>query len=544
MEAFGKMLIHSIWAGILLFVLMKLVLHSISQQRSQLRYMISVFTLLLYTGSALAIFLILYQQPDGQSGAFAQSGYSGWIKDVSGTRGPVLRDSIWTMCCYLYAAGMFFMILRIGLAALHLSKVKASGTSVSEQWNTHFSQLLTSLRIRQKVRLLESVRITIPGVIGWIRPVVVVPAGMLTQLPANQVETILLHELFHLKRYDFLVNAIQTVLEGLFFYNPAVWLISRTIQAEREHCCDDLVVGHCETPLLYAKALYQISSTDPSVNRLVPAAGGPNGSDLSRRVLRILNRDAMKRDIRDHLQSFMVFILGIALLLIINGFSNGISAMKPQGIEPGLRPEPESAPAVADIKVDPAPRQLPQPADTIPEPSEPEIAEEEEDVLTDEEVDRIVDEARRAHQEALEEIDWEEIKETIEEARIEALEEIDWEAIKESMEEARMEVMEEIDWEAIKQEMEESMKELQEIDWDAMKQELEESMKELKEIDWDSIKKEIEESMDEIDWEQMRLDMEESMNEIDWGELKMELEQMRIHLDSIRQDLVWDPEHS
>jgi beta-lactamase regulating signal transducer with metallopeptidase domain len=525
MEAFGKMLIHSIWAGIFLFIAMKLMLRFISHRRSQLRYMVSVLTLMLYTGSALAMFLFLYQPAGEHPGAVIKTGYPGWATDPGGAGNPLFGDSIWTICCYTYAAGMFIMILRIGFSALYIRKVKASGTSVDGHWNTHFKQLLNNLGTRQKVRLLESVRITTPGLFGWIRPVVMVPAGMLTNLPLNQVETILLHELYHLKRYDFLVNALQIVLEGLFFYNPAVWLISKTIQAEREHCCDDLVVGHCQTPLLYAKALYQISSRQHAMNRLVPAAGGPNGSGLSRRVLRILNIDAMKSDIRDHLQSFMVFIFGIAILLIINGFSNGISAMKPLGIEPGLIPEPVSTPAVADVLADPAPRPVSEPADTIPEPSELEIAEEEQDALTDEEVDRIMDEARRAHEEALEEIDWEAIKESMEEARVEVMEEIDWEAIKESMEEARLEVMEE-------------------IDWDAMKLEIEESMKELKEIDWDAMKKEIEESMNEIDWEQMRLDVEESMNEIDWGEMRMELEQMRLHLDSIRQELVWDPEDS
>ena len=90
--------------------------------------------------------------------------------------------------------------------------------------------------------LLESSLAGVPVVVGYCA-VILMPVGLLTGLPAGQIEAILLHELAHIRRRDYLVNLLQTFVEGLLFYHPAVWWISAVIRAEREHCCDDAVVS-------------------------------------------------------------------------------------------------------------------------------------------------------------------------------------------------------------------------------------------------------------------------------------------------------------
>ena len=122
-------------------------------------------------------------------------------------------------------------------------------------------------------------------VIGYIRPVILMPVGLLAGLPARQVEAILLHELAHIRRHDYLVNLMQIVVEGLVFYHPAVWWISGVIRAERENCCDDLAVATQGDALAYAAALTALEQKRGAVRDAVLAA---TGGSLVKRVRRLL----------------------------------------------------------------------------------------------------------------------------------------------------------------------------------------------------------------------------------------------------------------
>ena len=91
--------------------------------------------------------------------------------------------------------------------------------------------------------------------VGFFRPVILLPAAWLSELPPNVVEAVLAHELAHIRRYDLWVNLLQRVIEALLFFHPAVWWISKQIRADREMCCDELAVGVTEQRLAYASAL-------------------------------------------------------------------------------------------------------------------------------------------------------------------------------------------------------------------------------------------------------------------------------------------------
>ena len=112
--------------------------------------------------------------------------------------------------------------------------------------------------IARPVVLLESCLADVPLVIGWLRPVIVAPIGMLAGLPADHVEAILLHELAHIRRADYLVNLVQTAVEGILFYHPAVWWVSGGVRAERENCCDDQVAAVRGIPEYAAALLSQV----------------------------------------------------------------------------------------------------------------------------------------------------------------------------------------------------------------------------------------------------------------------------------------------
>src|SRR5208282_2469549 len=125
-------------------------------------------------------------------------------------------------------------------------------------WQECMARLAKRLAISRKVCLWESAIAHTPAVIGWIRPVVLLPASAISGLAPSQIEALLAHELAHIRRQDYLVNLLQTAIETLLFYHPATWWISRQIRNERENCCDDIAAKTTESPVIYARALAKL----------------------------------------------------------------------------------------------------------------------------------------------------------------------------------------------------------------------------------------------------------------------------------------------
>ena len=157
----------------------------------------------------------------------------------------------------------------------------------SGEWQQALDRLKTRLRVSRPVQLLVSSLVQAPAVVGWLRPAVLVPAGTLAGLPADQVEALLLHELAHIRRHDYLVNLLQGVVEAILFYHPAVWWISGHIRVERELCCDDIAVAASGDVLTYARALAGLESARPAHAGMVMAA---SGGSLVNRIARLAGR--------------------------------------------------------------------------------------------------------------------------------------------------------------------------------------------------------------------------------------------------------------
>src|SRR5262249_16695356 len=132
------------------------------------------------------------------------------------------------------------------------------------------------MRVSRRIAVLISEMTESPSVVGWIRPVILLPTATLMGLTPLQLEAILAHEIGHIRRYDYLINMLQMVVETLFFYHPAVWWISRRIRVERELCCDDLAVRFSGNALRYARALTTLEKLRSRVPRVAMAStGGP-----------------------------------------------------------------------------------------------------------------------------------------------------------------------------------------------------------------------------------------------------------------------------
>ncbi|HKP14129.1 MAG TPA: M56 family metallopeptidase [Blastocatellia bacterium] len=190
----------------------------------------------------------------------------------------------------VWFAGVLFLSLRFLGGLVITRRLKRLQTSpLLEQWQTKLAALCEQLRVSRPVRLCESVLVEVPTVIGWLRPVILLPVSALTGLSPAQLEALLAHELGHIKRYDYLVNLLQTAVETLLFYHPAVWWLSSQIRQEREHCCDDLAVATCGNVLVYARALAELEQLRGVAPQLAVAA---SGGVLLRRIQRLVGNPA------------------------------------------------------------------------------------------------------------------------------------------------------------------------------------------------------------------------------------------------------------
>jgi uncharacterized protein (TIGR03435 family) len=158
----------------------------------------------------------------------------------------------------------------------------------SAEWQRVLGRLKARISVSRPVRLLVSGRVQAPAAMGWLRPVVLVPLGALGGLPAAQMEALLLHELAHIRRLDYLAHILQSAVEAVFFYHPAVWWISGHMRADRELCCDDIAVSVTGDAVLYARALAEFGLASRTQAALMSA----NSGSLADRIARLLGQPA------------------------------------------------------------------------------------------------------------------------------------------------------------------------------------------------------------------------------------------------------------
>jgi len=193
----------------------------------------------------------------------------------------------WVVVIWLVGAMVFWVRLVGGwMVAARMRRMLV--WPAPPEWQQTLKHLQARIRVSRPVRLLVSALVQVPTVVGWLRPVVLVPVGALAGLTPEHVEALLLHELAHIRRQDYLVNILQSVAEALLFYHPAVWWVSGHIRNERELCCDDIAVSASGGDVFtYACALAELESSRPAHFEAAVAA---NGGSLADRIARLLGQ--------------------------------------------------------------------------------------------------------------------------------------------------------------------------------------------------------------------------------------------------------------
>lgn len=286
----GWTLVHFLWQGLLVGALYACLRRSLRNSEPQTRYWLSLGTLSLLALLPIFTFIHLLGSPIAVPEI---SGIAGGIKPLA----PVAQLSIvdqlrellhpivpWTVPAW--CVGVALMGLRSyggWRKTLRLTQIGAVDAPV--EWQDSLVELATRVGVRVRVQLMITATVAVPCVVGWLKPVILIPPAALTGLSTMQLEMVLAHELSHIRRHDYLVNLLQLLVETLLFYHPVVRWISQDVRRERELCCDDSAVHACGDALHYAHALTDLADIQAADMRL---ALGLNGGDLTLRVERLI----------------------------------------------------------------------------------------------------------------------------------------------------------------------------------------------------------------------------------------------------------------
>jgi D-alanyl-D-alanine endopeptidase (penicillin-binding protein 7) len=359
----GWALLHFVWQGALIGCATAVLLLGLRNARPERRYAVACAALLLCIAwPAVDFALMLRDGRDVQAARLLPLAQApaAILHDATGMFAWLQRHlawivGAWAACATALALRMALGLVWVGRASLGRASLgrasprralsgqadtdDAAASDEERIWQARLSHLADRCGIGRRVRLRIVGSLASPVTAGWWRPVVLVPAALVTGMPPQLLEALLAHELGHVHRHDYLVNLVQNVIEALLFYHPAVWWISRRIRQEREQIADDFAARRLGEPRRLARALSELERLQFSHHHLAQAA---SGGDLMARIRRLLRADPQALDWRAAIP-----VLGLVLACAASAHALSVgdgTGSRPTGAAANL-----SRPAIADF---------------------------------------------------------------------------------------------------------------------------------------------------------------------------------------------------
>jgi beta-lactamase regulating signal transducer with metallopeptidase domain len=377
MHSLGWALLHSVWQGTGLAAVAAAAM-SICH-RASVRYVVGVGALALMLAAPVWTFFVLSKPgtTSTQRAASAEGKVAGTLPSANSSAKPAgssSRDVLpWLVEAWLIGVAFFSLRTAGGFVLLQRQQRRWS-SPVSGRLLEICRGMQRRIGLNRAIRFCECTWLQAPAVLGWFRPVVLLPVAALTGLSEDQLQSIIAHELAHIKRLDAFVNVFQICVDTLLFYHPAVWWLNGRIRAEREHCCDDMAVALCGNAVEYARALTLMEEWRSAPVLAMAANRGP----LAERVLRLIGRNPVSGGAAARV-GVSGSILCLAAALFAGNALVGIAYPKPTVYANGsalrqlasrsiavaaqTQPSPQSAPApAAKPSAVQAPRNAEQPA--------------------------------------------------------------------------------------------------------------------------------------------------------------------------------------
>ncbi|MBS7566932.1 M48 family metalloprotease [Mucilaginibacter sp. Bleaf8] len=290
-QAVANAIIHSLWQALLVYTLLRLLILLLPNTTASIKYKLAAGAMLAVSGwFAITVIAHLYQSNWDVTTStitvnqhnrnfdlhLVQQAIHQAYQSYSISYRPYLP-----YISLFYTAGLFFQLVRLFMGRQRLRQLRQS-IITDDFLQKQINLLARQAGVKKEVTSGLSNQVTTPCVAGYLQPIIFLPITAYARLSADEIKALLLHELAHIKRNDYLINLIQQLVLTTLFFNPLVWLINRTINQEREHCCDDVVIQHTGEPLLYAQALLKVQEAQADLPSLALAATGQKNYLLNR----------------------------------------------------------------------------------------------------------------------------------------------------------------------------------------------------------------------------------------------------------------------
>lgn len=322
--ALGSSLINSLWQMALVWLVFTLITATYKRFSASARHALAIACLSLGSGWFIMSLFQTMGQPANPS-----TGLAGIILNPETTltkafyTGRKWVDDSLPYFSFTYLVVIFLMLLRHAIYYRRLKEMRSLGLHrIQPRLKLFAANTAAHLGIRKKVMVWLSESIDTPVTIGFFKPIILIPLATINHLTIEQVEAVLLHELSHIRRNDYLINLFITWAGIVFFFNPFSRLLIRHIRREREHCCDDLVLQFQYNPQDYALALLSLEKKRQQDVGLALAAIGKNQPLLLERVKRLTGQPETSRRFSLSLMLFLLFSLLLAVGMMANKNEN------------------------------------------------------------------------------------------------------------------------------------------------------------------------------------------------------------------------------
>jgi len=324
-QVIGITLLHSLWQGLLLYALLRIFIAVTPAATSTAKYGAGLFALAASVVWPVITFFIEFgKHPLVQPLAGSATDALPYIPlhhaaSALSTPAASAAFNIDTYMPYLVA----FWLIGISINSARLLWGWRKLTNIKRSFadtlalQKRAAELAKLIDLTKKVHVFMSAQVDVPCIIGYLKPTIILPVTVVTQFSAEQIESILLHEMAHVRRNDYLVNVLQQIVAVLFFFNPFTQLINRIIYKEREHCCDDLVLQTTGKPLVYAHALLQLEEMRQTQWQLALAATGKKYFLLNR-IKRIMETKKQVNNFRHILVAILLLTGSLGTIAWLN----------------------------------------------------------------------------------------------------------------------------------------------------------------------------------------------------------------------------------
>ncbi len=329
-------LIHSIWQFSVISLAMSVMLKLYQKEKSSKKYQIALGSMIFSFITAVVTFCLFYFDNHGQEVTIFINDIADFSSANDQKNNIILSIKSWIdqyqlPVFYTWMIGVALFAIRFIMSIAYVEFLSGTATPIYCQ-DTYkaFRRVCLHYKVKENITIGESIYVKSPMILGFLKPIILFPIGIINQLDITETEAILAHELAHFVRKDIYVNIIQNLMEALLFYHPAIWWISANIRLERESCCDNLAIGYMGDNIHYARTLVKMQEIFQNNNNPILAMNfSKQESFFSNRIKRILNMAQTRNYLKEKIITSIVLV---AILMFITKDMTGTSEKSAQKI--------------------------------------------------------------------------------------------------------------------------------------------------------------------------------------------------------------------